>query len=370
MVEKIEIARAFCDGGNVLSVSPFGHGNVNDTYLVTSERAGLSSEFVLQRINKRVFKCPIALMANMHIVTEHVLGVLDNENDCSDRAWQLPRVIVARDGKDCVVDEDGEYWRAITKIKHAHTLECIVDAGHAFEVGAVLGKFHCCVSDLPCSSLYDTLPGFHITPRYFSMLDETLSTSAGMMRLGQTVEAGEVLSYLRSRRSWCSVLEDAKSHGELKEQTIHGDPKTGNIMIDDSTGRGVGIIDLDTVKAGLIHYDLGDCLRSSCNPLGEMTRDINAVDFELDYCSAVLEGYRSQIGRKLTDAEGHYLYDSILLIAFEQALRFFADYIAGDVYYKVCEPGLNFRRAQVQVQLCKSIESKESDIRKIISIMG
>ena len=222
---------------------------------------------------------------------------------------------------------------------------------------------------MPCDSLHDPLPGFHITPGYFPQLDEALKTKDGQTRLNATKVAHNVMVFLERRRDWCSVLEDAKARGELSMRPIHGDPKTANVMIDDMTNKGTAIIDLDTVKPGLVHYDIGDCLRSCCNPAGEETHDISSVTFDTDLCDAVLSGYREQAKGFLTEAEKYYLYDAVRLIAYEQALRFFADYIAGDVYYKVREEGQNLMRARVQVQLCRSIEANEPKIRRMLETL-
>jgi Ser/Thr protein kinase RdoA (MazF antagonist) len=217
--------------------------------------------------------------------------------------------------------------------------------------------------------LHDTLPGFHVTPSYFPKLDEALKTKEGQMRLNATKVAHNVMIFLEKRREWSSVLEDGKARGELSLRPIHGDPKTANVMIDDMTNKGTAIIDLDTVKPGLVHTDIADCLRSCCNPAGEETHDISSVMFDTDLCDAVLSGYREQAQGFLTEAEKYYLYDAVRLIAYEQALRFFADYIAGDVYYKVREDGQNLMRARVQVQLCRSIEANELKIRRMLELL-
>ena len=365
------IANQFNLEGRVFSVDALCSGNVNDTYLAIYRTVFSEMRTVIQKINTYVFKNPDQLMENMHLVTEHVHKVYEAEQDDpdTDRIWQLPKVIPTRDGKDFYIDDDGNYWRAITQIASAKSYDKIQSAEHAHEVGAVLGKFHHAISDMPCDSLHDTLPGFHITPGYFPKLDEALQSKEGKARLDATRVAHNVLVFLEKRRDWCSVLEDAKARGELSMRPIHGDPKTANVMIDDMTNKGTAIIDLDTVKPGLVHYDIGDCLRSCCNPAGEETHDISSVMFDTDLCDAVLSGYREQARGFLTEAEKYYLYDAVRLIAYEQALRFFADYIAGDVYYKVREDGQNLMRARVQVQLCRSIEANEPKIRRMLSTL-
>jgi Ser/Thr protein kinase RdoA (MazF antagonist) len=175
------------------------------------------------------------------------------------------------------------------------------------------------------------------------------------------------MRFVAQRSPWASVLEDARGRGELRLRPIHGDPKINNIMIDEHTGHAVSIVDLDTVKPGLIHYDIGDCLRSCCNPLGEETTEIDEVYFDLDLCRAILEGYLGEAQRFMTDADTAYVYDAIRLIAFELGLRFFTDYLEGDVYFKARYREHNLMRALVQFRVAESIEAQADEIRAIVA---
>ena len=360
------IAPKFDVAGRLVTVELLGDGNVNDTYLAIFRTTFSEERIVLQRINQRVFPNPEYIMKNMLLVTGHVHRRLEEEAHLSDRIWQLPRVINAKDGKDFVIDGEGEYWRAITLIASAHSYGQVQSVEHAHEVGFVLGQFQRLISDMEVDALYDTLPGFHITPGYFEKLDSALHTPEGQARLAVSMEAQRCHRFIEQRRGWCSVLEDAKDRCQLALRVVHGDPKISNIMIDDATGKGTCIVDLDTVKPGLIHYDFGDCLRSSCNPAGEETQDMGRVIFDTDLCEAIVRGYMVHARAFLTDADRNYLYDAIRLIAFELGLRFFADYIAGDVYFKTRYDGQNLNRARVQFKLTESIEARERQIRGIL----
>ena len=360
------MAQQFDIEGWLVTVEPLGCGNVNDTYLAIFRTVFSEVKVVLQKINKRVFTEPVLLMQNMHLVTQHAHKKLIAEREKVERIWQLPKIIPTKDGLDYAIDDDGEYWRAITRIASAHAYEEVQSVDHAREIGSVLGNFHHLLSDLSCDLLYDTLPGFHITPSYFPKLDAALATPAGQARLNSSQAAKTVMSFIDQRREWSSILEDAKARGELSMQPIHGDPKTANVMIDNITSKGTAIIDLDTVKPGLLHYDIGDCLRSCCNPAGEECKDFTKILFDLDLCEALLKGYKEHSQNALTDIDKEYLYDCVRLITYELALRFFADYLAGDVYFKIRHDGQNLHRARVQTQLCRSIEARESQIRRIL----
>jgi Ser/Thr protein kinase RdoA (MazF antagonist) len=177
------------------------------------------------------------------------------------------------------------------------------------------------------------------------------------------------LKFVEGRRAFAYILENAREQGKLRLRPVHGDPKVNNVMIEETTGRAISLVDLDTVKPGLIHYDIGDCMRSGCNRLGEETENWEAVHFDPEIGAAILEGYLAQARNFLTPADYEYLFDSIRLIAFELGLRFLTDYLAGNVYFKVKHPGHNLQRALVQFKLTESIEAYEADIRHIIQSM-
>jgi Ser/Thr protein kinase RdoA (MazF antagonist) len=360
------VSQQFSVEGRLVTVTPTGSGNINDTYLAIYRTTFSEFQFILQRLNPRVFRSPETVMHNMRKVTQHVHRRLEAEAEEADRIWQLPRIIPTKDGRDFLFDEDGDCWRALSLIGSARAFDKVQGLEHAQEAGSVLGQFHRLTSDLPVEQLLDPLPGFHITPGYLAQLDEALHADEGRARVHSSDEARRCLRFVQERRDWCSVLEDAHAGGALPIRTIHGDPKVTNIMIDDITGKGTCIIDLDTVKPGLVQYDFGDCMRSCCNPAGEEVQDLSDVYFDTDLCAAIARGYMRCAGGFLTEADRQFLYDSIRLITFELGLRFFADYVAGDRYFKVKYDGQNLHRARVQFRLCESIETRESIIRKTL----
>jgi Ser/Thr protein kinase RdoA (MazF antagonist) len=355
------IAQQFAASRPVTELRAFGSGNINDTYLVTIA-SDLEPQFVLQRINTHVFQQPALVMQNMRIFTEHVCQQLQAQTDGLERRWAVPRVLLTLANQDHWVEPDGSYWRAISFIDGSETIDLIQDIEHGREVGYALGRFHHLISNLDPALLADTLVGFHITPQYLTDYHQVLSTAT--IALSEEVEY--CLQFVRDRQAWARVLEDAKNDGRLPLRPIHGDPKVNNVLICTTTQQAIGIIDLDTVKPGLVHYDIGDCLRSGCNPLGEETKEWERVEFDTEMCRAILAGYLSQASGFLTEDDYTYLFDGIRLIAFELGLRFFTDYLAGNVYFKVKNPTHNLDRALVQFQLTASIEAQEPIIQSII----
>ena len=352
--------------GLLAGVRPLGAGNVNDTYLAVFRTHFSEERIVVQRINAAVFPRPDWIMENMRVLTRHCHEQLMKEADAADRIWQLPRVIPCRNGADCFVDDDGSTWRALTLIASAESFETAQSAEHAHECGVVLGQFHRLISGIDPSLLHDTLPGYHETPGYLAKYDETMQTQRAQELLDDSEQVGSLHRFVEARREFASVLQDALKAGSLQTRLIHGDPKVSNIMIDEDSGKGTAMIDLDTVKPGLIQYDFGDVLRSLCNKAGEEARNLFDVAFDLDLCDAFVQGYMIYAKEFLSPDDRNYLYDSIRLITFELGLRFFQDYLAGNVYFKVRSPEQNLHRAQVQFKLCESIEIRKRKIRQLL----
>ena len=360
--ELIAIAEAFHGRGSVLSVAPLGNGNVNDTYLVHTQGAPA----VLQRLNTRVFTQPLLVLQNLQVLGEHIQRKLNSSERhplLSGRRWHLPQLVRTLDQQQtwhCC--EAGEIWRTITYVPDSECVDVVAGPAQARELGIGLGLFHHLISDLPPAALADTLEGFHITPLYLDAYHKALVNTQQ-----QPCEASErCISFIREREQLCDLLERAKQRGELPVRPIHGDPKINNVLLDRESGQAVALIDLDTVKPGLVHYDIGDCLRSCCNRLGEETLDIEAVTFDLELAEAILEGYLGVAGSFLSEAELRYIPDAARLISFELGLRFFSDYLCGSTYFKADRPRHNLERALVQFALTASIEAQLPALRQLV----
>jgi Ser/Thr protein kinase RdoA (MazF antagonist) len=370
MQDLLAVAQHFLPRGTILDVRPYGSGNVNDTFIVTAgqgqspgpQEATSEQRFILQRLNTGVFRQPELVMANLAAVTGHVRGRLKRHPLPPGRRFELPRGLHTPDGRDHVLAADNSFWRALTFIDRAETFDIIKDENHGREVGHALGLFHHLLADLPAPQLADTLPGFHLTPGYLRNYDQVLAAK----KPPPSPEVAYCLKFIDERRAWAVILEEAKRQGKLAERVIHGDPKVNNVMLDTVTGEAVALVDLDTVKPGLVHYDLGDCLRSCCNLLGEETDAAEEVRFAPDLAYAILAGYLPLARNFLTAGDYDYLYDSIRLLAFELGLRFFSDYLAGNVYFKAKHRDHNLARALVQFKLTESIEAQADAIRAII----
>ena len=367
-MELTVLVNRFNVKGRLVSLQPFGNGNINDTFLAIYRNTFTETQVILQRVNRKVFPRPEEIMANMHEVTKHCHEKLEADAKAGrdDRVWQMPRIIKAKDSRDYVTDDDGEVWRVITRIMSAHAFDVAQGPEHALECGAALGHFHYLISDMDPARVSDPLPGFHITSGYLKAYDATLKTAHAKALLKSSMEATRLAKFVAERRELALCLEKAQRRGELRKRMFHGDPKVNNIMIDDVTGKGTAMIDLDTVSPGLIHVDFGDALRSIANPAGEEETNLAKVVFDEDLATAFCKGYMSEAGAFMTDADRAYLFDSIRLLPFELGLRFFQDYLNGNVYFKTQQPEQNLNRARVQFRLCESIEARERSIRGVL----
>ncbi|MBE9066611.1 aminoglycoside phosphotransferase family protein [Leptolyngbya cf. ectocarpi LEGE 11479] len=359
---RTHIAQQFVSDATIRTIRPLGSGNINDTYLV--ELAGTDPPFVLQRINTEVFPQPHQVMDNLCQFASHAHQRLTQTP--FNRRWEVPTVLRTQTGHHHWVDARGNLWRGLSFVPDTTTFNTIQDPDHATEIGYGLGCFHSLLSDLPTARLVDTLPGFHVTPHYLSQYDAVVAQTLSQGR-SLSLEEHRCCQLIATYRGRLSILEDAKNEGRLPLRSIHGDPKINNILIDTATGQAVSLIDLDTVKPGLVHYDIGDCLRSSCNPLGEETHQWQAVTFDLELCVAVLQGYLSGASHFLDAIEYDYIYDAIWLITVELGLRFFSDHLAGDIYFKTQRPQHNLQRALVQFQLAESISAQKQAIQSVIA---
>ena len=244
----------------------------------------------------------------------------------------------------------------MTFINNTGSKESISHQPEVEQVGFALAHFHRLLCDANIDSFHDTLPGFHITPTYFQYYQQIEKQKDSSFESEKVQFARAFIDEFQSK---INVLEDAKQKGLLIERIIHGDPKLNNFLFDKQTDKIISLIDLDTVKPGLVHYDIADCLRSCCHNSQSNT-------FDLEICDEILNSYLKEVGVFFTHHDYEFLYPAIQLIPFELGLRFFTDFLQGNQYFKVDFPEHNLDRALAQFKLCTSIEKQETKIKQLI----
>jgi Ser/Thr protein kinase RdoA (MazF antagonist) len=340
----------FRPDAKLTSLAPLGDGRINSTWLIA---AAAKEKYVLQRLNPAVFPEPALVQQNLCRVTEHLRA-----NGCkSFEALRSPA------GEIAWQDQSGAWWRLLSYLAGTRTLASVSSPAQAQEIGAALGRFHTLLTKLPPPPLADTLPGFHNTPGYLAAYDALPPNTCQPL-------AADCRAFIETRRADMRLLEEARQQGAVTEQTVHGDPKVGNFLFSSDGKRVVSLIDLDTVKPGLLLHDLGDCLRSCCNPRGEDVTNLNEVFFDQDLFAAALTGYLSQAAVLLADQDRLLLAASTRLISLELGLRFYSDYLAGSRCFKADHPEQNLFRARVQFALVRSMENQYGSLMQIAAGCG
>ncbi|MCC6208237.1 MAG: aminoglycoside phosphotransferase family protein [Gammaproteobacteria bacterium] len=355
-----EIARAFVPHGAVLGIHPHGRGLINDTYLVSTDNPG-QPRLILQRINRRAFPEPELIIANLRTLLEHIHA--RQRHDPRERDLRFPDLCPAHDGRDFILDAEGALWRALSYLENTCTFDKPDGLPRAAETGFALARFHTLVSDLDTRSLHDTRPDFHNTPRHLERFDRARAAAGP---LPESEDLGFCLSFIGARRRLAGQLEAARLKGELPVRVIHGDPKLNNFLFDETDGHAVSLIDLDTVKPGLLQHDVADCLRSCCNRVGESPGLGEAVRFDLEICRMLLQHYFAALGDRTPFSDTDLLYAAIRLIPFELGVRFLTDYLEGNHYFRIEYPEQNLVRATTQLRLSAEIELSEKDIKEMI----
>lgn len=338
--------------GDVQRIEEIGNGRINATFLVHTGH----NPFIVQRLNPAVFPDPLAVVRNFLRVTEH----LKEKERAAAGACRFAALLPTRDGEPWCRDSAGVVWRAQSFIE-GRPLKGISRPAQAVQIGRLLGQFHWLLGDLADEPLEVPLPGFHDLPRYLAAYDRLAAGQAGE----KSPHLHRCFAKIEQIRPQASVLQRACEQGILPVRTIHGDPKVENFLFDQDGQRAISLIDLDTVGPGLLHHDLGDCLRSCCNRGGE-EGDVRTVRFDLDICRAFLAGYETEMGGQLNRGHREYIFPAVLLITFELGLRFFTDHLRGDTYFRVSRAGENLERALVQFALVDRIQEQEKQIRALL----
>ena len=352
-------ASQFEFSGKVLDLTPHGGGHINDTFLVTCQAQDAPVRYILQHINRHVFHDPIAVMQNVERVIKHLAAQAAGEPDGARRALRL---IPARDGRNWHVDAQGETWRAYRFIENARTYETATSRDQAFQAARAFGRFQQQLSSLPPPRLHETIPDFHDTPKRFAALEEAITADVA----GRAALAKPEIDFARSRQFITGVLLEA----ELPERITHNDTKFNNVLLDDKTGEAVCVIDLDTVMPGLALYDFGDMVRTTTSPAAEDERDLSKVTMQFPMFEALVRGYLESADAFLTVPERRLLAFSGKLITFEIGIRFLADYLAGDTYFKVHRDGHNLGRCRAQFRLVESIEQQEDEMNRLVELLA
>jgi Ser/Thr protein kinase RdoA (MazF antagonist) len=357
----VDVARAFAGGATVAGVSPCGAGHIHDSFTVTLRaRDGAESRLLLQRINRSVFASPDELASNVARVTEHVRAKVAEEG--GDPARGALTIVPAGDGQALHRTHDGDCFRAFRMIDGARSFATARDATHAFEAARAFGRFVRRLTDLPPPRLHETIPRFADPGgRHDAFLRAVDDDVAG--------RAGQIADELRFVERHAALLGEARSlfaPGALPERVVHHDTKIDNVLIDDETGAGICVVDLDTTMPGRVLFDFGDLVRLGATCAAEDERDLARVRVDPSRLAALGHGYLEETAGFLIDEEVAALAVAGPIVALTLGLRFLTDYLDGDRYFKTHRPGQNLDRARVHLTLVGDLEHRTADLHRLL----
>lgn len=352
--------------GSLVSGVPHGNGHINDTFAVSCRDGGRSIRYILQRVNHRIFADVPALMENIRRVTEHVARRAADLPPAERRRSQTLTIIPTHAGAAYHRDEAGHYWRCYVFIEQAQTYDLLLDPAQAREAARAFGRFQELLADLPAPRLHETIRDFHHTRRRFDALVQAIATDPH----GRAASVAEEIAFARNREPLVDSLLELQRDGRIPERITHNDTKLNNVMLDDATGEGVCVIDLDTVMPGLALYDFGDLVRTATNSAVEDETNLARVTMRLPVFAALTEGYLASARHFLNATELAHLVPSARLLTFEVGLRFLTDFLLGDVYFKTKRPGHNLDRCRCQFALMRNMEAQTGEMERIVRRLG
>ncbi|MES2696811.1 MAG: aminoglycoside phosphotransferase family protein [Verrucomicrobiota bacterium] len=353
--ELTPLTDAFAVPERLIEAGPYGNGHINETYVLVTkgDAKGGRKRYVAQKINHRIFKNVPALMDNVRRVTAH-LGKL------SPRALAL---VPTRSGEALWQDPAGNWWRLYDFIEGAHTVDQATSEAQSCETARAFGAFQAQLADLPGGRLHETIQNFHHTRDRFEKLRAALAADVK----GRAVEVRDELAFAFAREAETDVLVGFLARGEVKERVTHNDTKINNVMLDDITGRGVAVIDLDTVMPGLALYDFGEMVRTSASSTAEDDPDPSRMHVRLPLFRQLVMGYLETAGGVLNATERGHLGFAGKMMAYENGIRFLTDYLQGDVYFRIKQPQHNLVRCRTQFALVRSIEAERDAMARIVA---
>lgn len=353
-----DIGTQFAIRGELLEVREIKSGHINSTYRTSYLRPnGQTNRFILQSINRNVFKDPLAVMRNVEAVTRHINSrVLRLKKDLGGQTLSL---FPARDGRFWVEDEEGAVWRCYNFIEGCVTYDVVENTRQAYQAARAFGSFQDLVSDLPADSIEETIPDFHDTPKRLARLMEV---AAGDPK-GRLASVRAEYDFICAREELTHRLVKHQESGAIPVRITHNDTKINNVMIDAELDEAVCVIDLDTVMPGLALYDFGDLARSATSPAAEDETDLEKVRMQMPMFEALVEGYLDAAASFLNKQEMALLVDSAMVITLEVGIRFLTDHLEGDVYFKTARDGHNLDRCRTQLTLVERMEEQEAAMR-------
>ncbi len=352
----LDIVSHFHLDGSPQEIKPLGNGLINDTYLITTAETN-APDYVLQRINHAIFTDVELLQHNIEAVTHHLRRKLEAEG-CTDIHRRVLQFMSAS-GKTYFFDGQN-YWRMSVFIPDSMTLS-EVTPDTSYDAGRAFGHFEQMLTDLP-ETLGETIPDFHNMELRLRQLRDAIDAGAA----GRVSTVKDELALIEQYADEMCQAEHLYRQGLLPKRICHCDTKVNNMLFD-ATGTSVlCVIDLDTVMPSFVFSDYGDFLRTAANTVAEDSPELERIAFRWDIFEAFTRGYLESARSFLTPIEMEHLPFAVALFPMMQAVRFLADYLNGDVYYKTSYPEHNLVRTHNQLRYFQCVKARQDDMASFI----
>lgn len=353
------IAGRFALAGPIIWIESMSGGHINDSYRVLARREdGSEVPYLLQHVNPTVFPDAARVMENIAFATRHLAAHRRAGRTTRETLTLVPTLA----GAAWMEDAARSCWRTYQFIAGTHVHEHADRPAEALEAARALGEFLRLLADYPGPEMHMTIEGFHDTAARFEQLEAANVRDPVGRAAGVRAEVDE----LRSHRAMADVLPPLIESGEVPTRIVHNDAKIANVLLDDTTGKARCVVDLDTVMPGSLLHDFGDMVRSMATPTDEDEADLARISVRPDLFDAVARGFLETAGPVLTPKERELLVFAGRLITLEQAVRFLADYLDGDRYYRNTRGDQNLRRARSQLALFNSLTERERELQAIV----
>lgn len=354
-----EIFTHFQTEGRFKQGAPYGSGHINDTYLMETEQH--APDYIMQRVNHNVFKNVPMLMDNILRVTRHIRSKLEAIPG-SNPARETLTVILTHDGKPYHQDAEGNYWRVYIFIGNTQSYDIVDSADKAYEGGHAFGRFQRLLADIPGAPLFDTIPNFHNIHSRLALLEKAFQDNPAQ----RAAKVAPEMAYVRSLAESMHTILNLGASGKIPLRVTHNDTKFNNVLLDRATGKGLCVIDLDTVMPGYMQYDFSDSIRTATNTAAEDEADLSKVSMDIKLFEGYARGFLGEVKATLNPVEIAHIAPCASLTPYTIAVRFLTDYLAGDTYFKIRFPEHNIQRARAQLQLVKSIQSQLPAMQRVI----
>ncbi len=342
--------------GEVRGFIPYGNGHINGTFkVVCSDENNNDVAYILQSVNSNVFKEPKKVMENIEKVTTYLRQFAKEDRE-------VLRLIPTVDGKVYYEDENGLFWRMYNFISDSVCIDRIDSDEDFYQSAVAFGNFQRMLSSFPADTLHETIPNFHNTPKRYKDFLEALAED----KCGRAAGVKEEIEFVKAREDFYSVLLDANKAGKLPLRVSHNDTKSNNVMLDATTRKPLCVVDLDTIMPGFSVTDFGDSIRFGASTAAEDEKDLSKVKLDLHLFEVYAKGFLDGCGGQLTDEEIMLLPEGAKMMTIECGMRFLADYLSGDTYFKTSYPEHNLDRCHTQFKLVAEMEEHWDEMKKIV----